>query len=153
MITIKEETIIETSPEAIFNFLSRIDSFYKTWHPKDHIFCKSIYRDLNERGCLFHFLETIGGFPLYLILTVSKIKKNEYIEYRPVFPISILNIGMGSFTIQNISEHSSKLIAYVEYGNKLGLLDKILKLFIRPQTIKNHIQEEGENMKKYLEKR
>ena len=52
MITIKEETIIKTTPENVFNFLTQIDSLYKAWHPKDHVFCKRIYKKLNERGCL-----------------------------------------------------------------------------------------------------
>ena len=151
MITIKEVTIIKTSQENIFNFLTSIDSLYKTWHPNDHVFCKSIYKDLNERGCLFHFLETIGGFPLYLILIVSKIKKNEYIEYRPIFPLSVFNLGKGSFAIERVSDELSKLTAYVEYGNHFGLLDKILQLFVKTEMLKKHIEEEGQNIKNYLE--
>jgi hypothetical protein len=151
MITIKEVTIIKASPENIFNFLTSIDSLYKTWHPKDHVFCKRIYKDLNERGCLFHFLETIGAFPLYLILTVSKIKKNEYIEYRPIFPLSVFNLGKGSFAIERVSDELSKLTAYVEYGNHFGLLDRIFQLFVKTEMLKKHIEEEGQNIKNYLE--
>ena len=151
MISIKEETIIEANPENIFNFLSRIDSLYKVWHPKDHIFCKTLYKDLNERGCIFHFLEIIGGFPLYLILTVSKLKKNEFIEYKPIFPLSIFNLGMGSFAIERISDKLSKLTARVEYGNHFALLDKIFQLFVKTEAMRKHIQEEGQNLKKYLE--
>ena len=148
MITIKEETIIEASPENIFNFLSRIDSLYKVWHPKDHIFCRTIHKDLNDLGCVFHFLETIGGFPLYLIVRVTKIKMNEYIEYKPIFSSSRFNFGMGNFTIERISDNLSKLTACVEYGNDFGLLDKIFQLFVKTDAIRKHIQDEGQNIKR-----
>ncbi|HCH59352.1 MAG TPA: hypothetical protein DEV73_01905 [Candidatus Zambryskibacteria bacterium] len=151
MITIKEETIIEAKPESIFNFITRIDTFYKVWHPKDHVFCKAIFKDLNQRGCVFHFLEKIGGFPLYLIVKVSKIKKNEYIEYKPAFLFSFFNLGMGYFSIESVSKNTSKLTAYVEYGNRFGLLDKVSRFFINTDLAKKHIQEEGENIKRYLE--
>lgn len=151
MITIKEETIINVNPESIFNFLTRIDSLYKTWHPKDHIFCNVIYKDLNEHGCVFHFLEKVGGFPLYLIVRVSKIERNEYIEYKPIFPLSIFNLGMGSFTIERVSDKLSKLTAYVEYGSGVPLMDKIIQRFVKTAVIKNHIHEEGQNLKNYLE--
>ncbi len=151
MITIKEETIINVSPESIFNFLTRIDSLYKTWHPKDHVFCNVIYKDLNEHGCVFHFFEKVGGFPLYLIVRVSKIERNEYIEYKPIFPLSIFNLGMGSFTIERTSDKLSKLTARVEYGNRIALLDKIFQLFVKTEAIRKHLKEEGQNLKIYLE--
>lgn len=148
---IKEETIIRASAQSVFNFLTRIDALYKTWHPKDHVFCKAIYRDINQRGCVFHFLEIIGGFPLYLIVIVSNIKRNEYIEYKPVFPFSLLNLGMGYFSIEPVSKDTSKLTAYVEYGNRSGLLDKVFQFFVKTDIAKKHIREEGENIKRYLE--
>ena len=151
MIIIKEETIIEAKPESIFNFLTRIDTLYKTWHPKDHVFCRAIYKDLNQRGCIFHFLEIIGGFPLYLIVKVSKIKRNEYIEYKPTFPFSFFNLGMGYFSIESASENTSKLTAYIEYGNRIGLIDRISQFFIKTDIAKKHIREESENIKRYLE--
>lgn len=153
MIIIKEETIIEAKPESIFNFLTHIDTHYKIWHPMDHVFCKSIYRNINQRGCIFHFLEIIGGIPLYLIVRVSRIKKGEYIEYRSVFPFSLLKLGMGYFSIESVTQNESKLTAYVEYGNNFRLFDKIIYFFVKPNLVRKHIQEESENIKKYLEGR
>ncbi len=151
MIVIKEETIIHASAQRVFYFLTHIDALYKIWHPKDHVFCHSIYKKLNDRGCIFHFLETIGGFPLYLIIMVSKIEKNKYIEYKSIFPFSLFSLGMGYFSIETITQNTSKLTAYVEYGNNVRLLDKIIYFFVKPILVRNHIREEGENIKKYLE--
>ena len=125
MITIKEETIIEAKPESIFNFLTRIDTLYKTWHPKDHVFCRAIYKDLNQRGCIFHFLEIIGGFPLYLIVKVSKIKRNEYIEYKPTFPFSFFSFRMENFSIERNSRNTYKHTAYIQAGNPISLNNRI----------------------------
>jgi len=86
MISITDETIIDVPAEDIFNFLVNIDSLYKIWHPKDHIFCRVLSGSLSKKGCRFHFFEIIGGFPLYLMAKVTEVRENEYLEYVPAFP-------------------------------------------------------------------
>ena len=151
MIQIQEETIIDTDTSAVFGFLTSIDSLYKIWHPKDHIFCRTISGSLSKMGCRFHFLEIIGGFPLYLIAKVTEVKENEYLEYMPAFPFSLLKTGRAYFRIENISTNQSKLIAYAEYGYRFWWFDKVITFFVKTDTAKKHIREEGENMKKFLE--
>lgn len=151
MIAIKEETFINAPAKSVFGFLTHIDLLYKRWHRKDHVFCKTISGTLSKKGCVFHFLEIIGGFPLYLIAKVTEVKNNEYIEYAPVFPFSFLKTGKGYFRIEEISKNKSRLIAYIEYGNKSGFLDRIANYFVKNSAVKKHIQEEGINLKIYLE--
>lgn len=150
MISIKEETIINTSPKNIFNFLVNIDSLYKVWHPKDHVFCKVLFGQLSKKGCRLHFLEIIGGFPLYLTAKITEVRKDEYLEYVPAFPFSLLKTGKAYFRIEKISDTQSKLIASVEYGNRI--FDKIANLFVKTELVKKHIREEGENIRSYLER-
>ena len=151
MITIKEETIINTPAKPIFDFLINMDSLYKIWHPKDHVFCKVISGTLSKIGCRFHFLEMIGGFPLYLTAKVVEVRENEYLGYVPAFPFSLIETGKAYFQIEKISDNQSKLIAYVEYGNKF--FDKVANFLVKTSAAKKHIQEEGENIKRYLEQR
>lgn len=151
MITIKEETIINVPAKSVFEFLINIDSLYKIWHPKDHVFCKTIFGSLSEKGCRFHFLEIIDGFPLYLMAKVTEIRENEYLEYVPSFPFSLLKTGKAYFKIEKISDNQSNLIAYVEYGN--NFFDKIANFLIKTSAVKKHIEEEGESLKKYLEQK
>lgn len=151
MISIKEETMINVPVKSVYNFLINIDSLYKIWHPTDHVFCKTISGSLSKKGCRFHFLEIIGGFPLYLTAKVTEARENEYLEYVPTFPFSLLKTGRAYFQIEKISANQSKLIAYVEYGNKF--LDRIANLFVKTSAAKKHIKEEGENLKKYLEQK
>lgn len=151
MISLKEETFINAPAKSVFEFLTHIDLLYKTWHRNDHFFCKTISGTLSKKGCVFHFLERIGGFPLYLIAKVTDIKKNEYIEYKPASPFSLLKTGKGYFQIEKISDNKSRLIAYVEYGDKYGILDRLANIFIKPAVARKHIQEEGINLKIYLE--
>ncbi len=149
MITIKEETVINTPAKAIFDFLTNIDSLYKVWHPRDHVFCRVISGTLSKKGCRFHFLEMIGGFPLYLVAIITEVRENEYLEYVPAFPFSMLKTGKAYFQIEKISDNQSKLIAYAEYGN--NYFDKITNFLVKTSAAEKHIQEEGENMKTYLE--
>ena len=151
MITIKEETIINVPPKSVFDFLVHINLLYKIWHPKDHVFCKTIVGSLLKKDCVFHFLEIIGGFPLYLIAKVTEVKENEYLEYVPAFPFSLLRTGKAYFHIQSISANQSKLTAYVEYGDRFRIFDNIASFLVKTPTVEKHIKEEGENLKKYLE--
>lgn len=149
MISITEETIINVPRKDIFNFLMNIDSLYKIWHPKDHVFCKVLSGALTKKGGSFHFLEIINGFPLYLTAKITEVRENEYLEYVPAFPFSLLKTGKAFFQIEKISDNQSKLIAYVEYGNRF--FDKIGNFFVKTEFARKHIREEGENMKDYLE--
>ena len=149
MISITEETTVDVPAKDVFNFLVSIDSLYKIWHPKDHIFCRVLSGSLSKKGCRFHFLEIIGRFPLYLTAKVTDVRENEYLEYVPAFPFSLLQTGKAYFQIEKISDNQSKLIAYTEYGNKF--LDKIANFLVKTSAAKKHIQEEIENLKRYLE--
>ena len=151
MITIKEETILNVPAKSVFNFLTNIDYLYKKWHPKDHVFCKTIFGSLSKKGCVFHFLEKIGWFPLYGVVKVTQIQRDEYIEYEPVFPLSRLKIFKGYFAINSLAPDKSQLVAYVEYGDRFGIFDKIANLFVNPVLVRKHIVEEGENLKNHLE--
>jgi len=151
MISITEETIINIPAKNVFNFLVNIDSMYKIWHPKDHVFCNVLSGSLVKKGCRFHFLEIINGFPLYLVARITEVRENEYLEYVPSFPFSLLKTGKAYFKIEKISENQSRLIAYVEYGNQF--FDSIINFFVKTIAVKKHINEEGENLKRYLEQK
>ena len=156
MIRFTDETIINASSDKVFYFLTHIDRLYKKWHSKDHIFCHALIGSLDRKGSMVHFFEWIGHFPLYLIAQISKVDKDHYIEYLPVFPFSLLRLGYGSFTIEKISNNEIKLVAYVEGGYNIpvigSFLDFIVRKLISFDAIKKHMNEEGENIKRYLEK-
>lgn len=143
MITIKEETFINAPAKSVFGFLTHIDLLYKTWHRKDHVFCKTISGTLSKRGCVFHFLEVIGGFPLYLAVKVTHLKNNQDIVYKPIFPFSLLNLGWGYFRIDSITPNQSKLTAFIEYGFKSARFDKVISFFVKTSEVKKYIKEEG----------
>lgn len=151
MISITGETTVNVPAKDVFNFLVNIDSLYKIWHPKDHVFCKVLSGSLAKKGGRFHFLEIIGGFPLYLTARITDVRENEYLEYVPAFPFSLLKTGKAYFRVERISENQSKLTAYVEYGGKL--MDGIANFLVKTSSAKKHIKEEGENLKRYLEQK
>ena len=148
-------TIVNTDPKPIFDFLTHIDSLYKVWNPKDHAFCRTLFRRLDQKGCIFHFLEILGWFPLYLPTRITKIEPNRYIEYAPLFPLSLLNLGYGYFKIDRISPQQSKLIAYAQWGWNLPILGPLFDAFsnfcVNKETAIQHIREEGANLKRYVE--
>lgn len=151
MIRITQETVVDVDADAVFGFLSHIDALYKIWHPRDHKFCKVISGHLGTKGCVFQFLEVLGGFPLYSVVRVTAAEKDRYIEYRPVFPFSLLRTGWGYFKIEPIAPHRSKFISFVEYGYKPAWTDKVLDKIVNTDAVRTHIREEGGYMKEYLE--
>ena len=156
MIILRDETIIKTSPEKIYYFLTHIDKKYKIWHPKDHVFCQTLFGSIDKKGGVIHFFEWVGRFPLYLIAQTSSVEINSYLEMVLVFPFSLLNLGMGYFKIEEISKNESKLIAYFEGGHNSpiigSLIDFLVKKLVNIEAATKHMKEEGENLKKCLEK-
>ena len=153
----KEITIVKANPQAVFDFLVNIDRLYEVWHPIDHVFCRTLTRKLDREGCLFHFLEILGWFPFYLVVQVTSLDPNRYIEYRPIFPLSLLKLGFGYFQIEPISPEASRLTAYAEWGWRLPILatafDVVSNLVVKEAVVKRHVREEGENLKSYVETR
>lgn len=150
-----QTVVIQSDAESVFHFLTNIDSLYKVWHPRDHVFCGVLFRTIDRKGCIFHFLENFGRFPLYLIVKVTKIEQGRYIEYEPIFPLSLFKLGYGYFKIERISASRSKLIAYVQWGWTLPvigpLFDVIVEKIVMKVLVEQHMKEEGDNLKNYVE--
>jgi hypothetical protein len=154
MIHFRDETIIESSPERVFYFLTHINKLYKIWHPRDHVFCHVLSGSMEKENSIIHFFEWVGKFPLYLIAQTVKVKRNCYLEYVPVFPFSLLRLGSGSFVIEKVSKNKCKLIASADGGYNLPIvgpfLDFVAQKIISFDAIRKHMKEEGENLNNYL---
>ena len=150
MFTLKDETIIYATPKAIFDYLTNVDTLYKSWHPRDHIFFRALKGDLKTEGSIVHFLEWLGRFPLYGVARISKIESDRYIEYELPYPFSRLKLGKAGFRIEPLNDAETKLTAHVavETNGWTGrIIDAIIFLLIPRRIMEKHIREEGENVK------
>ena len=143
MITLKDSVEIKTTPEKIFEWIINLDKHYNEWHP-DHVKWLNITGGLDV-GDIAYFEEYIHGKLHKMKFIISKIEKNKRIEYKLLFPMSII-CPKGSFIIESKGD-SSIFTATLSF--RFGwFLSKLAKN--RVKAIKTHMKEEGENLKRLL---
>jgi hypothetical protein len=144
-VTLTDSIEINTTPEKIFNFLINLvdDESYRAWHPDDHVAFRWLKGNSWEVGSVVYAEEFIHGKLHKLKFVVTKLVPNCEIEYVPVswflrrfFPKNMFSIeqkekvsiftATGTFRIGWLAEH--------------GL-----------SSVRKHMKEEGENLKKLLE--
>ena len=150
MITLRDTIEIETSPEEVFDFFIHFRENFMAWHP-DHVRCWYLEDGPLEEGSTFFVQEYLHKKVMTLEFHVTKLVPYSQIEYR------ISPLVRGAFTIE---ERGCDILftAEIVFGTKtplLGnLLDKVLHTFIgrRLEALKQHMVEEGRNLKVILEK-
>ncbi len=147
--TVKDSIEIRTTPENAFDGLIKVFSSqenFKKWH-EDHIQCRWVEGKAFEEGSILYVEEYLHG-ELHKIRFIStRFEPNRKIEYRLLFPMSIL-CPCGSFTIEPKGE-SCVFTAILTF--RFGwLLSQFAKK--RFEAIKGHMKEEGEALKRVLEK-
>jgi hypothetical protein len=137
---------IKTNTENVFQWFINIDKNYKSWHP-DHISWDWESWGSFQIGSKAIAKEYIHGKVHSLKSIITNIKKNEMIEYDFLFPTSII-IKRGSFIFSNTN---SSCIFTATLTFRFGkFFSKLFKKQMEA-TIK-HMKEEGENLKRLLEK-
>lgn len=146
MTTLEDSVKINRPPEAIFEWFTHFTENYRYWH-KDHVSARWVKGTNFEKGAVLYAEEYLGGKLEKLSFEITGSVKNEVIEYKCLFPESIICSG-GSFSIKPSNGGS---IFTAELSFRFGwLLPKVAKK--RVEAIRQHMKEEGENLKKLLEK-
>ena len=149
MITLTDSIEIKTTPEKVFAWLTNIKNQenYQAWHP-DHENCVWVKGEPFQEGSIAYFEEYIHGKLHGLNFLCTKRVQNRIIEYRPLFPWSLF-MPKSQFAIEPRCEKSCIFTATINL--RAGPL---FKKFggKRLDTIKQHMKEEGENLKKALER-
>jgi hypothetical protein len=150
MITLQDTIEIETSPQKVYDFFIHFKENFMDWHP-DHVRCWYLEDGPLKEGSTFFVQEYLHTKVMTLEFYVTKSVPYSQIEYK------ISPMVKGAFTIE---EHGSNVLftAVIDFGTEIpilgNLLDKILSTFIgrRLKALKQHMVEEGRNLKMILEK-
>ena len=144
---LKDSIKINCRPEKVYNWL--INNFikdYKRLHSK-HVLAKWVKGKNFEVGSIMYFKEYLNGGLEKLSAKAVKNVKNRLIEYRFLFPHCII-CQKGSFIIKP-QKNGSVFTAVLSF--RLGwILSKIMPSKVN--ALKKHMKEEGDNLKKILEK-
>lgn len=145
MITLRDSIEMKTTAERIFEFFVHFEENYHAWHP-DHVKAYWMGEPAKEDSILY-CEEYLHGELHKMKFLGTKVEQNKKIEYKLLFPMSII-CPKGSFLIEPKGENC---IFTATLSFRFGWL--FLRFAKdRVEAIKKHIKEEGENLKKLLEK-
>ena len=142
---------IRTTPEKIWDFFTNLEKNYRLWHPKDHILFKWTKGKPMETGSSWYAEEVVRGKVFKLKGTIGEVIPNRKIVFKYSFPISMVAPwfewlieprGSNSvFTARSClrAEHLFRMLAREEMETKISMHNQ-------------HTRDEGENLKKILEK-
>ena len=144
---------IRTTPEKIFDFLSNLvdDASYRAWHPDDHVDMRWTKGSPWQEGSVVYAEEYIDGELLKLTFVVTRVVPNREIEYVPVSRFRRRYAPKYIFSVEP-KDTSSVFTATVHV--RVPLLPRLLaekKVEGGLSSVRKHMKEEGENLKKILE--
>jgi len=141
---------IKTTHEKIWNFLKNPEN-YITWHPKDHI--KSIWTEGKplELGSKFYSEQLVFGKVQKYKGQIKEVIPNRKIVFKFKFPVSLISPEIEWRTETKGENTVFTAISYLRAGHLYKkLFKKGMKNLITEHN--RHVGEEGENLKKILEK-
>ena len=152
-VIITDSIEIKTTPEEIFNCLTGIidDESYRVWHKDDHVSLRWLKGQPWAEGSVMYAEEYLHGKLHKLKFEVTKIVPNERIEYSPVSRFIRKFFPKNEFIIEQKGE-SCLFIASGMY--RVGWIGKVFFKRVIDKglsSVKKHMKEEGENLKRILE--
>ena len=153
-VILTDSTKIKTTPEKLFDFLTSIidDDTYRAWHKQDHVRLRWIKGEPWAEGSVLYAEEYIHGKLHKLKFKITRIVPNKRIEYTPLSRFLRRFFPKNEFII----EQKGECCLFIASGTyRLGW---IARTFFRKTIenslsgVKEHMKEEGENLKKILEK-
>ncbi|MFX1431257.1 MAG: SRPBCC family protein [Promethearchaeota archaeon] len=146
MKTLRESIEINVPPKIIWDWFLHIAENYLEWHPS-HIKAYWETEAASEIGSILYAEEDISGDFLKMRSKLTELIPNRLYRFKTVGTLRFLLAG-GSFEIEP-SENGSIFTATLDFH--MGkLLSQVVKKEV--QQISQHMIEEGQNLKKILEK-
>ena len=137
---------IRSTPEKVFAFFETMDANYLRWHPDHRLFRWEEGRGLQE-GIVFYFEEVIGGKLLKKRVVFTRIEPNRHIEF--TFKNRLLRLIVPRLSFHMDPEGDGFRLT-AEIHVRTGPIGAWLNR--REFTaVRQHMREEGENLKHLLE--
>lgn len=151
MIVLSDTIEISAPAKEIYLFFLRFQENYLAWHP-DHTFCRYLTDGPMGIGSVIYIEELLHGKPHKLKLRITRLEPYSLIEYHNFMGTK------GLFLFEQKSSDSTLFTAELRFGLDIPILEKlldpILRLLLSRQLkgIHKHIKEEGENLKRIVER-
>ena len=154
MITLKDSIEVKAAPEKVYAWLAarfKDKASYQAWHP-DHVDIRWIKGEPFREGSIIYAEEYLHGDLHKLKFRVTKIVPNRVIEYRSLFPLSLL-APKNAFLIEAKGKNRCIFTATGSLRLPKWLFEKLTKKHENKiEATQRHMQEEGVNLKRAVEK-
>lgn len=151
-LVLKDATEIRTTPENIWKFFINLEQNYKSWHPKDHIVFKWTKGKPMETGSHYYGEEIMNGKVKKFKGIIGEAIPNRRIVFHFSFPVTLFSPHF-EWRIEPKGKNSVFTAITIIRCAKLYRIimgkkgwNALLK------TGRRHVREEGENLKRILEK-
>jgi len=154
-IVLTDSIEIRTTPEKIFEFLLQIvdDASYQAWHPEDHVAFRWIRGEPWQPGSVACAAEYIHGKLHKLKFVIKEVVPNRKIEWVPASRLLRIYVPRNTLLIE---PRDGSCVFTASGVLRVGRLLKLLagnRLEQGLSSVRKHMKEEGENLKRILEKR
>jgi hypothetical protein len=154
-ILITDSIEIQTTPEEVFGFFLQIvdDASYQAWHPEDHVSFHWIKGVPWQEGSVAYSEEYLHGKLHKFKLLINKVVADREIELVPLSRVIRIFFPWNRFLIEPRKGHCVFTASGVMRVGRLARLLAGRKLDEGISSVSKHMKEEGENLKRILEKR
>ena len=154
-IVLTDSIEINTTSEKIFGFFLQIvdDESYQAWHPEDHVVFHWIKGEPWQQGSVAYAEEYIHGKLHKFKVLIKEVLPNQKIEMMPASRILRIFFPRNTFLIETLGDSCLFTASGVL---RVGVLVKLLAKRRLEQgilSVRQHMKEEGENLKRILETR
>ncbi|HDQ04506.1 MAG TPA: SRPBCC family protein [Deltaproteobacteria bacterium] len=152
-VIITDSIEIDATPEKIFTFLTGIvdDESYRAWHNEDHVSFRWVKGQPWTEGAVMRAQEYLHGKLHKFKFKITKIVPYRHIEYAPTSRFMRKFFPKSEFILEAKGE---KCIFKASGIYRVGWIGK--KFFMKAieeglVSVRKHMKEEGENLKRIIE--
>ena len=154
-ILITDSIEIQTTPMEVFRFFLQIvdDASYQAWHPEDHVAFRWIKGEPWQKGSVAYSEEYLHGKLHKFRFLINKVVANREVELVPLPRFLRIFFPVNTFSIEPREGYCVFTASGVMRVGRLVRLLAGRKLDEGVSSVRKHMKEEGENLKRILEKR
>ena len=145
-LVLKDSIEIKTKPEIIWDFFTNLERNYKAWHPEDHILFRWTKGRPLEEGSTIYAEEVVNGKLLKFKLTCVEVVPNRKFVLKFPFPRSLF----AKYEYRIEPKGSKSVFTALNYLKIPSFFKNRIQSLI--EVGEKHVKEEGENLKRILEK-
>ena len=149
MISLRDNVEIRTTPGQLFAWLGRMPEEYESWHP-DHVACRVLHGSVLEVDSEIECQEYLHGKLHSLRFRMTKVIPDKRVEF------VIERMGRGAFEAQANGD-TVTFVAELDIGSDAPIVGRFVDFIIsrlfnqRIESMRQHMAEEGRNLKTILE--